>query len=158
MIYSREAIHQLLMCSSPPNIVIFPHTHFAAFSFLIPSQQACKLYGSVTAYVSLTNSVTNTCWPLAHWHGREMKKRQTHRLMERLGSCSLGSWTEKSHYLGSSTCLLYRVDQRSGGYCIQMNEAVGLLPSDKQGGRVYGIQLDQNDRFNSLCKEVVFRQ
>lgn len=34
------------------------------------------------------------------------------------------------------------------GYCIQLDKEVGLLHTDKQGGRVYGIQLDQGDRFS----------
>lgn len=81
-----------------------------------------------------------------------MEKKQTHRHTERLGPCNLGSWTEKPLQPGSSTCLLHRVEQRSSGYCIQMIKAVDLLPSDKQRGRVYDIQLDQNVRFSSLCR------
>lgn len=32
------------------------------------------------------------------------------------------------------------------GYYIQLNKKVWLLHTNKQGGRVYGVQLDQGDR------------
>lgn len=34
------------------------------------------------------------------------------------------------------------------GYYIQLNKEVGLLHTDKQGGRAYGMQLGQGGRFS----------
>lgn len=52
-------------------------------------------------------------------------------------------------------CIIYPRAQRvvlelnsEEGYCIQSNKEVGLLYTDKQRGRVYGIQRDQGDRFS----------
>lgn len=46
-------------------------------------------------------------------------------------------------------CSLYTVQQR-WGYCIQLNKEAGLLYIDKQGGMVYGIQLEQETGLANL--------
>lgn len=52
-------------------------------------------------------------------------------------------------------CIIYPRAQRvcsrlksEEGYYIWSNKEVGLLHTDKQGGRVYGIQRGQGDRFS----------
>lgn len=50
------------------------------------------------------------------------------------------SWENLS--IPEQECLLHRVEQ---GYCLQLDKEVGLVHTDKQEGRVYGIELGQGD-------------
>lgn len=66
---------------------------------------------------------------------------------------------EKFQHLGCLACLLYSIEQTSGGYA---NKELALLHADKEGGRIYCVQLDQKTGLaklsrNSLCKGAIFR-
>lgn len=71
----------------------------------------------------------------------------------------LGVLMEKFQHLGCSAYLLYSIEQTSGGYA---NKELALLHADREGGRIYCVQLDQKTGLaklgrNSLCKEAIFR-
>lgn len=71
--------------------------------------------------------------------GKRIKKRQTYR--EPREKASVG-WTEP---LDGGTSVpwklsIYYIELNSeAGYCIKLNCLLGLLYSDKQGGRAYGV-------------------
>lgn len=58
-----------------------------------------------------------------------------------------GLSVEKPRHPGSPACLLCSVEQ-GRGVIAELNIGVELVHSDKQGGGVYAIQLDQGYRFS----------
>lgn len=68
--------------------------------------------------------------------GRREGEGKREREREKLQSGGVGSPMEKHCY-----------PEAQYVYYIELNREPGLLHPDKQGGRVYGIQLDPGDRF-----------
>lgn len=75
--------------------------------------------------------------------GNEERQTDGH-IKRKLGLGNLSSQVEKPQHPRSSVFIIYR----EWGYCIQLNKETGLLHTDKQGGMVYGIQLEQRDKFS----------
>lgn len=92
-----------------------------------------------------------------------MKKRQTYAETRKLVSGDLESLLEKSQHPGSLACffclfVFYRELNREMGLLHKMDKEMGVLCTNKQGVRVYGIQYHTVCYIDQWDKSVKFHR
>lgn len=78
------------------------------------------------------------------WGDKGMKKRQTQR---EIWDWVIWALSGRNYSTQEAQPVCYIQLNMEEGYFTQLNKEVGLLHTSKQGGRVYGPQLDKTDRF-----------